>query len=171
MISYDFSPHILQPTRITDHTATLIDSFFNSNEFVATNDNLVCDLPDHLPNFLILNKLSWTARNVTRFARDYSCFDQDNLLADAQSVQWDNVFWENGIIQMFDSFYSVIDATINKHASLKKLSKREAKFKSKTKNKLLKHYITSKSQFNHSRYKMYRNKLKHILFVSKKLCC
>lgn len=94
------------------HTATLIDSFFNSNEFVATNDNLVCDLPDHLPNFLILNKLSW-------FARDYSCFDQDNLLANAQSVQWDNVFWENGIIQMFDSFYSVIDATINKHAPLK----------------------------------------------------
>lgn len=171
MISYDFSPHILQPTRITDHTATLIDSFFNSNEFVATNDNLVCDLPDHLPNFLILNKLSWTARNVTRFARDYSCFDQDNLLADAQSVQWDNVFWENGIIQMFDSFYSVIDATINKHAPLKKLSKREAKFKSKTKNKLFKHYITCKSQFNHSRYKIYRNKLKHILFVSKKLYC
>ena len=146
------------------HTATLIDSFFNSNEFVATNDNLVCDLPDHLPNFLILNKLSW-------FARDYSCFDQDNLWADAQSVQWDNVFWENGIIQMFDSFYSVIDATINKHAPLKKLSKREAKCKSKTKNKLSKRYITRKSQFNHSRYKIYRNKLKHILFVSKKLYC
>lgn len=86
MISYDFSPHILQPTRITDHTATLIDISFNSNEFVATSDNLVGDLPDHLPNFLILNKLPWTARNVTRFARDYSCFDQDNLLADAESV-------------------------------------------------------------------------------------
>lgn len=68
---------------------------------------------------------------------------------------------------MFDSFYSVIDATINKHASLKKLSKREAKFKSKTKNKLFKHYITSKSQFNHSRYKMYRNKLKHIYLLVK----
>lgn len=97
VISYDFSPHILQPTRITDHTATLIDIFFNSNEFVATSNNLVCDLPDDVPNFLILNKLSWTARNVTRFARDYSCFDQDNLLADAQLIQWDNVFWENGI--------------------------------------------------------------------------
>ena len=27
VISYDFLPHILQPTRITDHTATLIDKF------------------------------------------------------------------------------------------------------------------------------------------------
>ena len=52
---------------------------------------------------------------------------------------------------MFDYFYSVVNATIDKHAALKKLSKREAKFKSKpwitqgirksikTKNKLFKH--------------------------------
>ena len=38
----------------------------------------------------------------------------------------------------------------------------------KAKNKLLKHYITSKSQSNHSRYKIYKNNLKHILIVSKK---
>ena len=108
VISYGFLPHILQPTRITDHTATLIDNiFFNFNEFVATSGNLVCDLTDHLPNFLIINKLSWTASNMTRFVGDYSCFDQDNCLADVQSIQWDNVFSENDINQMFDSFYSV----------------------------------------------------------------
>ena len=108
VISYGFLPHILQPTRITDHTATLIDNIFvNSNEFVATRGNLVCELTDHFPNFLIINKLYWTASNVTRFVRDYSCFDQDNFLADVQSIQWDNVFRENDINQMFDSFYSV----------------------------------------------------------------
>ena len=58
---------------------------------------------------------------------------------------------------MSGSFNSLVNATIDKHAPLKKLSKREAKFKSKpwttqgsrksikTKNKLFKHYITSKS--------------------------
>ena len=61
---------------------------------------------------------------MTRFARDYSCFDPDNFLADVQSIQWENVFREN---EMFDSFYSVVNATIDKHAPLKKLSKREAK--------------------------------------------
>ena len=60
---------------------------------------------------------------MTRFARDYSCFD-DNFLADVQSIQWDNVCREN---EMFDFFYSVVNATIDKHAPLKKLSKREAK--------------------------------------------
>ena len=28
IVSYDFLPNILQPTRITDHTATLIDNIF-----------------------------------------------------------------------------------------------------------------------------------------------
>ena len=108
MISYGFLPHILQPTRITDHTAKLIDNIFvNANEFVATRGNLVCELTDNFPNFLIINKLYWTASNMTRFVRDYSCFDQDNFLPDVQSIQWDNVFRENDINQMFDSFYSV----------------------------------------------------------------
>ena len=46
---------------------------------------------DNLPTFLIINKLSWTASNMTRFACDYSCFDQDKCLADDQSIQSDNV--------------------------------------------------------------------------------
>ncbi len=54
IVSYDFLPHILQPTRITDHTATLIDNIlFNSNEFFSISGNLVCDLTDHLPLFFI----------------------------------------------------------------------------------------------------------------------
>ena len=39
----------------------------------------------------------------------------------------------------------------------------------KTTNKLFNCYVTNKSQVNHSRYKTYRNKLKHILNFSKKL--
>jgi exonuclease III len=47
-----FQPHILQPTRITDHSATLIDNiFFNSIEHYSISGNLLCDISDHLPNF------------------------------------------------------------------------------------------------------------------------
>ena len=88
---------------------------------------MVCDLTDYLTNFSIINK-SWTASDMTRFARDYSCFDQDNFLADVESIQWDNAFRESDINQMFDSFYSVVNTTIDKHAPLKKFSKRGTKF-------------------------------------------
>lgn len=54
--SYFFQPQILQPTRITDHSATLIDNIlFNSVEHFLIGGNLVYDLTDHLPNFLIIN--------------------------------------------------------------------------------------------------------------------
>ena len=38
-----FHPHILQPTGITDHTATLIDNiFFNSINYYTLRGKLVC---------------------------------------------------------------------------------------------------------------------------------
>ena len=68
------------------------------------------------------------------------------------------MFKENDINQIFDSFYSVITTTIDKHAPFKKLSKKEAKFQSKpwilhgiqksikTKNKLFNCYVRDKSE-------------------------
>ena len=57
--SYFFQPHIFQPTRVTDHSATLIDNiFFNSLEHFVISGNIVYDLTDHFPNFLIFDKFS-----------------------------------------------------------------------------------------------------------------
>ena len=51
--TYAFQPHILQPTRITSHSATLIDHiYFNSLEYTTCSGNIVYPLTDHLPNFL-----------------------------------------------------------------------------------------------------------------------
>ena len=48
-----FQPYILQPTRITDHSATIIDNiFFNSFEYFTVSGNIIYDLTDHLINFL-----------------------------------------------------------------------------------------------------------------------
>lgn len=80
-----------------------------------------------------------------------------DLLFDVQAIGWENVFKENDINQSYDSFYSIITTTIDRHAPLKKLSKKEAKFQSKpwisqgiqksfkTKNKLFDCYVRNKS--------------------------
>lgn len=61
MTAYCFQPHIIQPTRITsDHSATLIDNIYYSIEHDTISGNLAYDISDHLPNFLIINKLSYT---------------------------------------------------------------------------------------------------------------
>ena len=73
LVSSYFQPQILQPTRITDHSATLIDNiFFNSLERLTISGNLIYDLTDHLPNFLVVSKFSSLPENVKIFKRDYS---------------------------------------------------------------------------------------------------
>ena len=76
MSSYFFCPQILQPSRITDHSATLIDNiFFNSLNYNTISGNILSDLSDHLPNFLCINKISNLPKNVKFFKRDFSKFD------------------------------------------------------------------------------------------------
>lgn len=56
--SFFYQPHILQPSRITHHTATLIDNiWFNSIEHFTISGNIVYGLTDHLANFIILSNL------------------------------------------------------------------------------------------------------------------
>ena len=77
----------LQPTRITDHSATLIDNiFFNSLEHFTISGNLIYDLTDHLPNFLVVSKFSSLSENVKIFNKDYSNFDEQGLINDIQSI-------------------------------------------------------------------------------------
>ena len=55
--SYFFQPHILQPTHITNHSATLIDNiFFNSITHHTIIGNITYELTDHLPNFIHCQK-------------------------------------------------------------------------------------------------------------------
>ena len=71
--TFYFQPQILQPTGITDHSATLIDNiFFNSLEHFVISGNLCYDLTDHLPNVLIVSKLSSLPASTEVFRRDYS---------------------------------------------------------------------------------------------------
>ena len=48
-------PYILQPTRITDHSETLIDNIFSNVITVdAISDNLTATISEHLPQIMIV---------------------------------------------------------------------------------------------------------------------
>lgn len=58
MAVFCFQSHIVQPTRIADYTATLIDNiFFNYMDYYCIGRNLLLNISYHLPIFLIINKL------------------------------------------------------------------------------------------------------------------
>jgi hypothetical protein len=182
--SFFFQPQILQPTRITDHSATLTDNIFlNSIEHFVISGNVVYDLSDHLPNFVILEKFSFLPSNVNMYRRDYSQLNELDLIDDFQHVNWQTVLQVstcNDPSSMFDLFYAKTTEIIDKHIPVKELSRKEIKLKSKPwitqaiqksiniKNKLYKKFLKTKSSYYHSKFKLYRNKLNHILKISKR---
>ena len=121
--SYYLSPHILQPTRITHHPATLIDNIlFNSTEHHTVSGNIVFDLTDHLPNFIIINKFNTLPKHIKFTRRDYSKYNE-SLLQDCRSTDWSCTNTDSkNITMMFDSFHNKLKNVINKHIPLKQLS-------------------------------------------------
>ena len=73
MCSFYFAPFVLQPTRITNTSSTLIDNiFFNSLEHITTSGNFEYQISDHLIQFLILQDLSYSPIIKTKIIeRDY----------------------------------------------------------------------------------------------------
>ena len=82
LASNSLTPLILQPTRITSHTNTLIDNIFSN---VVDPDiilgNLTATISDHLPQFSIIpNMFGNIPSNKSNInERDWSKFDRENF--------------------------------------------------------------------------------------------
>jgi potassium voltage-gated channel Eag-related subfamily H protein 8 len=94
MTTYGFVPLISKPTRITDHSATLIDNIIsNSNIDVIESGILVTDVADHFGVFHIISKVnetklsntfkevrSFTNDNISMFKRLLKCSDFSEVM-------------------------------------------------------------------------------------------
>ena len=102
------------------------------------------------------------------------------LMHDIHNIPWNlDDINSSEVNLMFDDFYSKLSATIDKHAPLKQLSKKDIKYLSnpwisagiktsiKIKNNLYKKYVKTKSLYYHTKFKIYRNKLNHLIKISK----
>ena len=179
LASYSFQPKILQPT---DHSATLNDNiFFNSYLHNTIGGNFLYDLTDHLPNFLIINKLIEPHPSHIIYKRDFSLYNEAAVFDGLREINWQVQFSQHDDVnEIFDSFLNNITPIIDKHIPLVKLSRKEAKFKSKPwitkgikksiqiKNMLFKKYLKGRNKEIYSKYKIYRNKLKHLILISKR---
>ena len=68
MVSHYLLPHILHPTRVTDHSATIIDNIFSNNvESDTVSRNILSQITDHFPQFLIINNIAMDCRKVASF--------------------------------------------------------------------------------------------------------
>ena len=91
LASNSIIPYILQPTRITSHSKTLIDNIFsNVLSFEAISGNITATISDHLPQFLFApNVLSNPLCNKSNILeRDWSKFNKKNFILDYFDKNW-----------------------------------------------------------------------------------
>ena len=107
MCSYFFMPLVLQPTRVTDKSKTLIDNiFFNSFEFTTLSGNITHSISDHLMQFVILEDFI-TPKPLPKtnlYKRNFDKFDNNKLKEDFGKIDWINEILKNGINEIFDIF-------------------------------------------------------------------
>ena len=188
LASNSFIPLILQPTRITSHSNTLIDNIFSN---VIGPDiisgNLTATISDHLPQFAIIpnifGNISGNKYNI--YERDWSKFDRENFILDYFSVDWEDLL-KIGKLNADNSTKMYLDAInmlLDTYAPLKRINKYKLKFKSKpwitlglqksisVKNKLFVNFINTKDPILkeefHTNYKKYRNLLSTLMKRSK----
>ena len=180
-------PLILQPTRITSHSNTLIDKIFsNVIDSNIISGNLTATISDHLPQFAIIpnmfGNISGNKSNI--YERDWSKFDWENFILD-YSVDWEDLlkFDELNVDNSTKIYLDKINMLLDTYAPLKKINKYKLKFKSKpwitlglqksisVKNKLLTNFINKKDPILkeefHTNYKKYRNLLSTLMKKSK----
>ena len=131
MVSHCLLPYILQPTRVTDHSTTVIDNIFtNATDFDTTSSNILNQLAHHFSQFLILKKLNINHKDSAFYKYHYFNFDKDNFVSDFAKINWN----ENKIITpgdvnvKFYNFYDKVSICVKKKNMFHLLSLAENNF-------------------------------------------
>ena len=185
MMSSLFLPTILKPTRITRKTATLIDNIFtNIENNVQMSGILFTDLSDHLPVFLICkNKETNTngkSKDQTNMIRHINENHIRQFREDIESENWQHVNDIHKPNESYNTFKKAFTDKYNKHFPLRHIKTTRIRINqnpwitqgiaesSRKKNKLYKKFLKTPSKRNEAKYKIYRNKLTHIVRIAKK---
>ena len=188
MSSYFYTPYILQPTRL--RSKKVIDNIFlNSLEYSSISGNILCELSDHLVQFLILEGFSkeHNLPKINIFKRDMSKFsDHEFEETVINGVNWNEVSMLrfNDANVSFTSFNNAVNFYLDEMCPYKKVTLKEYRLmlkpwitseilnKCKERDKLLKEITkendTIKINELRERYNKLRNDITHDKRKSKK---
>ena len=133
--SHWFLPHITQPTRIRDSSKTLTDNIFSKALIENTiSGNLTATISDHLPQLIILPNIfsNPPSNKIFIYERDWSNFVQENVILDYFSVAWNSIINNHKYVNLsFNNLFKRINAILDKHAPLRKVTEKKLRFRSK----------------------------------------
>ena len=182
LFSHCFLPLINRPTRITSHSASLIDNIFRNN---LTSDSksgiLFTDISDHLPIFTLLcqTEANTSSQNIILNKRLVNAKTKENFTNQLTDYNWDSVYKAEDPEEAYKNFVDAYKEIDNNSFPIRRISRNQAKLYSKpwitkgllksikTKYNLYKKFLSHPSPLNDANYKKYKNKLNHQLKISK----
>ena len=133
MVSHYLLPYLLHLARVTDHSSTVIETYslINITNFDTKSANILCDISDHSPQILIVDRTCPDYKFCSFAKRDFSHFDEnvfinDYTALDLRFLNDDNVSVDN----KFTSFYEGVSSLVDKHVPSKKMTRKEIKLQS-----------------------------------------
>ena len=117
-----FYPTISKPTRVTEHSATLLDNIItNITGYCINSGVLYNDISDHFPVFNVLQIDSKTTKTYEYiFKRMNTVQNIEKLNTELKNVNWDDVFIDENPDSAYDTFLSILTQLINKCLPMKK---------------------------------------------------
>ena len=186
--SCGFRPLILQPTRVTASSATLIDNIFiNELECFSKGGNLTNSISDHFLQFTQLDIFDKTKNSKewqNKSFRNWKIFNSREFHDELSSIDWDRILQDKHTNESFSTFYNKIEKMLDEMAPYKKMSRKEYGLKMspwitsgilvsmKIRDTLYKKFTkendpTLKAK-HHTDFKAYRNSIVNLIRESKK---
>ena len=184
--SFGFRPLIMQPTRVTSRSATIIDNILiNDITTQSVGGNLTSTISDHFPQFCQIDFFGkGKAGQHVSYGRSYKHFNQNEFSEELSNVNWNNLLANKNADDSFNTYFRVIEQFLDEMAPVKRLTKKEIQLKKrpwithgilasiKDRDKLYKEFTKEidpilKSEL-HTRYKRKRNMIVTLLRQSKK---
>ena len=91
--------HIKEPTRITEHTATILDQFLTNIPDQVIETQILCPIStcDHCPITIVLTFQTMKPRPFTRLIWNYGDADEEGFRAELLALNWEECFIENNL--------------------------------------------------------------------------
>ena len=135
LLSNNFLPTIILPTRITSYSATLIDHMYyyegmkSNKSMIIESGNFLNDLSDHLSNYTILINTCNKNNTVRPLVRIMSQKNEDKFVNILSSSNWDNIFSLNDVNLAYNNFIKTITDACELSFPLTRLSRKRSKDK------------------------------------------
>ena len=179
LLNLGYLPIITKPTRITDHSATLIDHIYtNVPQKVVKSGICLAGITDHLPIFCTAdNKLP--IYEERKYFRDFSRFKDELFINDLNNLNFINLV-SSDVNQSMNNILKALTKIRDKYAPLKKISNSQKRLLKKPwiskcllvsikkRPKLFKSHFLCKDPDKIKQYKTYNNKLNKIKEQAKK---